>query len=232
MILRTHRRATVASVCIVVLVPLCLVTAAERPAPRFPLLFEADFENGALDAWQPTDPKAWRLETSDFGQCLALFRRSNYKPKVRSPFNINLIKDVVVTDFVLQGRMLSTTKNYAHRDLCLFLGYQDPTHFYYVHIANKSDAHANSIFVVDGKARVSIAEKRTKGTPWNDKWHTVRLERDVTSGAIRVFYDDRSEPIMTATNQRFKWGKTGVGSFDDTGRFDDIKLWGLKRTAQ
>jgi hypothetical protein len=34
-------------------------------------------------------------------------------------------------------------------------------------------------------------------------------------------------PVMTAVDNRFKWGKVGVGSFDDTGQFDDIKLWGI-----
>ena len=34
---------------------------------------------------------------------------------------------------------------------------------------------------------------------------------------------------MTAVNDRFDWGEVGVGSFDDTGQFDDIKLWGFER---
>ena len=192
-----------------------------------PVLFEADFEDGSLDAWEATDGGAWRIEDGLGGKVLALFRKSNYKPKVRSPFNINLIKDVNVASFVLEVKMLSTTRDYGHRDLCLFFGHQGPSHFYYVHIANKSDPHANSIFIVDGEPRVSIAKTRTAGTKWDDKWHTVRLVRNVEKGTIEVFFDDMNEPIMTAVDKRFKWGRLGVGSFDDTGRFDNVQLWGV-----
>jgi hypothetical protein len=196
---------------------------------KMPLVFEADFEDASLDAWQATDSTAWRIEDGQTGKMLALHKQSNYKPEVRSPLNINLIKDVVVGSFVLELKMRSTTKDYGHRDMCLFFGHQDPSHFYYVHIANQSDAHANSIFIVNGQPRVSIAKTRTEGTKWDDNWHSVRLVRDVEEGTIEVFFDDRAEPIMTAVDHRFKWGKVGVGSFDDTGRFDEIRLRGRKK---
>jgi hypothetical protein len=86
----------------------------------------------------------------------APFKQSQYRPKVRSLLNVNLIKDLVVGDFVLELKMLSMSKEYTDRDMCLFFGPQDPSHFYYVHIANRSDPSADSIFVVDDKPRVSI----------------------------------------------------------------------------
>jgi hypothetical protein len=193
------------------------------------LVFEADFEDGSLWDWQPTDPQAWRIEESGGNRVLALYKQSNYEPEVRSPVNINLIKDVEVGSFVLELKMRSTTKDYGHRDMCLFFGYQDPSHFYYVHIANQSDPHANSIFIVNGQPRVSIAKTRTEGTKWDDYWHTVRLERDIDRGTIKVFFDDGVEPIMTAVDHNFTWGMIGVGSFDDTGQFDDIRLLGQEQ---
>ena len=191
-------------------------------------MVSADFDDGKLDAWEATDPKACRTEEGRGGKVLALFGKSDYEPKVRSPYNISLIREPVVESFVLEVKMLSTTKNYEHRDLCLIFGHQDPSHFYYVHIANKADAHANSIFIVDGKPRESIAKTRTGGTKWDDQWHTVRLVRDVKNGTIEVFFDYKPDPIMTAVDHTFKWGRVGVGSFDDTGQFDDIRLWALK----
>lgn len=196
---------------------------------KMPLVFEADFEDGSLGVWQATDSAAWRIEDGRGGKVLALHKQSDYKPEVRSPRNINLIKDVVVGSFVLELKMHSTTRDYGHRDMCLFFGHQDPSHFYYVHIANASDAHANSIFIVNGEPRVSIAKTRTEGTKWDEGWHTVRLVRDVDRGTIEVFFDDFEEPIMTAVDHNFKSGQIGVGSFDDTGQFDDIRLRGLKK---
>lgn len=219
----------IVSVSLISLFVTAACNAPQKTCPeKMSLLFRADFEDASLEDWRPTDKNAWRIEQTPYGKVLSLFQQSKYEPKVRSPLNINLIPDAVVGSFVLELNMVSMTKDYAHRDLCLFFGHQDPSHFYYVHIANVSDAHANSIFIVDGKPRVSIAKTRTEGTKWDDNWHKVRLVRDIDKGTIEVFFDNRPEPIMTAVNHRFKSGRVGVGSFDDTGWFDNIKLFANK----
>ena len=107
------------------------------------------------------------------------------------------------------------------------LGYQDPSHFYYVHIAAKADAHANSIFIVNGKPRVSIATERTDGTDWGTDYHDVRIVRNCATGAIKVHYDDMDKPVMRAQDDTFKTGRLGFGSFDDTGNIDDVLIWGV-----
>jgi len=205
---------------------MCLLVKASDAELNGALMFEDDFEDGSLDEWQATDPSAWRIEEEpDGGKILALFRESNYQPEVRSPFNINLIKGIEIGSFVLELKLKSTTEDYNHRDLCLFFGYQDPSHFYYVHLGKTADPHANSIFIVDGEPRVSIAITRSDGTDWDEKWHRVRLVRDLEKGTIEVYFDDMSQSIMTAKHDRFASGRVGVGSFDDTGQFDDIRLW-------
>ena len=219
-------RTRIALLLLLVVTVGCTTQTRMLADKKLPLVFVADFEDAKLDGWQATDPNAWRIEDGRGGKVLAQFKQSNYKPSVRSPFNINLIRDVQVHDFELELKMRSTTKDYGHRDLCLFFGHQDPSHFYYVHIANQADAHANSVFIVNGEPRVSIAKTRTEGTRWDDNWHTVRLVRDVDRGTIEVYFDERPEPIMTAVDDTFKYGRVGVGSFDDTGQFDDIHLWG------
>ena len=201
------------------------VAAIEEPAV-WPLVFQADFEDGNLAAWGATDPSAWRIEGGHGGKVLSLFKNSSYSPPYRSPYNINLVRDVMVGSFSLELELLSTNSDYNHRDMCVFFGYQDPSHFYYVHMGKTADAHANSIFIVDDADRVSIAHYRTDGTPWDNNWHTVRLVRDVETGRIEVYFDGVSTPIMTAINHRFRWGRVGVGSFDDIGQFDDLQLRG------
>jgi hypothetical protein len=37
---------------------------------------------------------------------------------------------------------------------------------------------------------------------------------------------------MTAADKTFTGGRLGVGSFDDTGNWDDIKVWGTKADKQ
>ena len=199
--------------------------APAEPLKDLPVVFEEDFEKpDALAKWEPMDPGQWKIGADGETKVLSLHKKgSKYRPKVRSPRNFALIKDLWLGDFVMDLKMKSTTKPYGHLDLCLFFGHQDATHFYYVHMAPRPDAHAHSIFAVDAKPRVSIVKERNKGIEWGRTWHNVRLVRKVADGTIEVYFDDMAKPIMTTQDKRFAFGRVGVGSFDDTGIYDDIR---------
>jgi hypothetical protein len=119
----------------------------------------------------------------------------------------------------------STVDEYPHRDLCLFFGYQDPANYYYVHIGSQPDAVAHKVHVVDDADRISITNDHNSGVTWGSDWHRVRVIREIDTGTIEVYFDDMSSPIMTAIDSRFQLGKVGVGSFDDTGQFDEVRVW-------
>ena len=192
-----------------------------------PLVFHANFEDGSMSRWEPTDRSAWKVEAIDGNRVLSLFKkRSKYKPPVRSPLNRAIVKDLKLRSFVLDLRLQSTVPDYNHRDLCLFFGYQDESHFYYVHIGKRTDDYANQIFIVNDKPRTKISNRTTQGTNWSDDWHHARVVRDVEQGTIEVYFDDMDNPIMTAADKTFPTGQIGVGSFDDTGNFDDIRVFG------
>lgn len=192
------------------------------------LVFEDDFEKGA-DHWQPTDPKAWKIKQTDRGKVYNQFQQSKYEPPHRSPFNISLLKGVVVSDFVLKVKVQSTnTTAGAHRDMCLFFNYQDPTHFYYVHLGLKPDPHSSQIMIVNDAPRVMITKNKSPGIPWDDGWHDVKIVRRVGDGTIEVYFDDMDKPVMTAVDKTFTSGQVGLGSFDDHGNWDDFKLYGVK----
>ena len=193
---------------------------------KLPLVFCDDFQSGTSDDWVSGDPKAWKMTKLADNFVFEQFQQSKVTNPVRSPFNRCLIKEVTVGDFVLDLKFQSTKKDYGHRDLCLFFGFQDPSHHYYVHFGKKTDDHANQIFIVNDKPRTKISTKTTEGTNWDDEWHHARIVREVKSGKIEIFFDDMKTPVMTATDKTFAWGQVGIGSFDDTGRFDDVFLFG------
>jgi hypothetical protein len=201
--------------------------SAPREFQGLPLVYEENFDAG-IDKWQPTDAKAWSVIDENGNKAYALTGTSDYVPPVRSPLNISLIRELDLGDFVIEARIKQTGREYGHRDACIFFGHNDPSHFYYVHIASKADPHAHSIFIVNGEPRVSIAKERTDGVKWDDQYHTVRLVRKADSGLIQVYFDDMSKPIMTAEDKTFAKGRVGFGSFDDTIAVDDIRIWGKK----
>lgn len=190
------------------------------------LIYEHDFEDGQIDRYQPTDTTAWKLEKQADNHVIALIKKnSDYKPPVRSPLNRNLIRDLNVGTFVMDIRFQSTIPDYPHRSLCLFFGYQDDSHLYYVHFGKRTDDHANQVFIVNDQPRTKISTMTTPGTPWDDEWHRARIIRNVETGDIQVFFDDLTTPVMTATDTTFKEGRVGFGSFDDIGNFDDIRVY-------
>jgi hypothetical protein len=198
----------------------------EDETAGWPVVYESDFSSGSADGWTFADPEAWKVETKDARCFLSMLRDSNYKPPVRSPENIGWLTNPDVSDFVLDATVRSTQEEYGHRDICFLFNRVDATHYYYAHIATKADAHANSIFLVNGEPRVSIASERTDGTRWTEDWHRVRIVRRSESGEILVYFDNMEEPIMRAADKTLTKGTLGFGSFDDTGDLDEIVIRG------
>ncbi|MED6313655.1 MAG: hypothetical protein VX704_01315, partial [Verrucomicrobiota bacterium] len=107
--------------------------AQDTKGSKLPLIFEEDFEKGH-SRWEVTDAKSWSHRKEGSNQAFGINRRkSDYKPKVRSPYHIALIKGVEVADFELTFDVKSTKDTGGHRDCCVFFNWQDAEHFYYCH---------------------------------------------------------------------------------------------------
>jgi hypothetical protein len=213
---------------------LCMMTGRTLWAEtELPILLKEDFEHG-MDRWQTTDPdvtkSVWEIIMGgerEGNHVLRVTGPSPYQPPHRSPLSIALLRDVEVSDFELTARVQSTAPNAGpHRDLCLFWGYQDPAHFYYVHFGGKADPHACQIFIVNDADRQMITVDQASGTPWTDTWHDVKIVRHVADGTMAAYFDDMTKPLMTARDTTFAWGQVGIGTFDDSGNFDDVVLRG------
>jgi len=203
--------------------------ADANDADAWPLVYSEDFANGeSLENFSFSDHRAWRWSppTTGVPGALELAGESAYRPTHRSPYCIALLHGRVYQSFILEADLLQTGKEYGHRDLCLFFGFQDPERFHYVHLATQPDNHAHNVFLVDGAPRVKTSPIAASGVDWGTgEWHRVRLERDVEAGTTKVYFDDMTTPTLVARNETLTWGLLGFGSFDDTGRFTNIKIW-------
>ncbi len=194
-------------------------------------VFSDDFSEGS-SRWEMTDDQSWEIRTEDGNKVLALNKRvSNYQPKVRSPHNIALIRDLTTSDFRISFRVRSTLDTGNHRDCCVFFGYQDPEHFYYVHLGAKPDPASGQIMIVNGEPRRPLT-KNESSVPWDDQWHVVQLVRKSSTGAIEIYFDDMKTPFMTVTDHTFGAGRIGIGSFDDMNAFDDVRVFVPKEAAR
>jgi len=118
------------------------------------------------------------------------------------------------------------------RSLLIVLAYRDPAHFDYAHLsidaAEQQPVH-NGIFHVYGGERVRIsAERGPAAFAASGRWYHVTVSHDSNTGTIEVAVDGRAVPALRAVDLSLGPGRVGVGSFDETGAFKNIKITAAK----
>lgn len=205
--------------------------ALAQTASDLPVLAADDFEFAAAVRWRPCDPTRWRITEGEGGRFYEL-TAPGPAGKIRAPTSWSVIETESLSEFVLTGRFRCyTDPANDKRDLCVIFGFRDPEHFSYVHFSASSDGVHNIIGLVDGADRVRInrePEGRSVFRLTDKAWHIFKVTRSA-GGRIAAFIDDMTAPILTAEDGGRPLGRVGVGSFDDTGAFDDIVLRGRTR---
>jgi len=185
------------------------------------LQFRDDFEGGALSVWQFPYPEDWTILSEGANHYLHMLR--NREPGVpRRPLQFARLARAKVGSFDFQARVRREGTS-----MIVVFNYADTLHFYYAHLSSdygtKEPVH-NGLFIVNGEPRRRIAGTEAQPALPDRAWHTVRIRRDVPSGKIEVFMDNDREPRFQVVDHTFNCGEVGMGSFDETGDFDDIRL--------
>jgi len=204
----------------VVALSVLIARVAALPTP-LAVNFHDDFSSGKLDSWQFPFAEDWVVKEEGPLHYLHMLRSRD--PLVpRRPQQFALVKGVTVGSFTLETRVRREGSS-----MMIVFNYVDTLHFYYTHLSKdpgaKIDVH-NGIFLVDGAPRRRIAGLEAAPVLPDTNWHTVRVERDVKTGSIEVFVDQETQPRFSVVDKTFKCGRVGLGSFDETGDYTDVKL--------
>lgn len=188
-----------------------------------------NFENGQAESWKPNIPENWEVEEDD-GIWSYNLKKSGPMLDIRRPTSHSVLSSLDLTDFelIVSAKCFTDPSN-LYRDICLFFGYQDSLHYYYTHFSARSDDVHNIIAIVNGSPRKRISEQESGKSITRLKtkdWHTLKIKRNTESGLIEAYIDDMDVPILTANDKTFTHGKIGLGSFDDTGAFREVKIFG------
>jgi hypothetical protein len=207
-----------------------VLSGCRHGGPSPSIIVASDFESGSADGWRPNDPAHWRV-ADDNGSKVYELTAPGTQGQVRAPTSISVLAGHDVASFEFTGRLrCDTDPATAVRDMCVIFHYQDPTHFGYVHFAGTSDEVHNIIGLVDGADRVKINAEPAGASVFrltDRAWHSFKVVCDAGTGEIRAYLDDMTAPILTARDPTLGHGLVGVGSFDDTGAFDDLVLSSL-----
>ncbi len=128
-------------------------------------------------------------------------------------------------DFTAQVRSLENFNNNGGADLCFVYGYQDDRHYYYV-MFNRLSGDTR-VYKVRDNDRILVGDLGAF-IILDNLYHTVRLVR--SGGNLQVFWDNVLLGAV-ANDAEYGAGGLGVGSYNDTGIFDDICVKPLGGTA-
>jgi hypothetical protein len=183
--------------------------------------FRDDFEAGALHAWEFPYAEDWVIGGDAGNHFLHMLRRR--EPGVpRRPLQFARLRNVNVGSFKLQARVRREGTS-----MIVVFNYADTMHFYYAHLSSDRGTQQpvhNGLFIVNGEPRKRIAGTEADPALPDREWHRVRIERNVPSGLIEVYMDEEKGPRFSVVDRTLNCGQIGIGSFDEAGDFDDIRL--------
>lgn len=118
------------------------------------------------------------------------------------------------------------------RSVIIVFAYQDENHYNYAHISSdeaaKQNVH-NGVFHVFNGERVRISSLDGPASlPTND-WTPVKLVFDGETGKVYVEVNGKRNPSLEAVDMSLRWGRVGLGSFNETGDFRNVKITGETR---
>jgi len=181
-----------------------------------------DLDQTAMAGWHLPLPQDWEIATDGANRVLRL-AKSGPIGNPRRPVKFALWKAGCVSDFVSEVKMRRNDGS-----LLMAFGFQDRAHFYYAHVSrDDGDTRVhNGLFKVSGGERYRIGGAGSAPVLPTTRWHTVKVVRKAESGSIEVFVDGETEARFAVTDTSFQYGWVGLGSFDETGDFDDFRLTG------
>lgn len=186
----------------------------------------------AASDWDPITPEKWEFT----GEEVILREAGSPQPGPRRPFELaTLTTGPQFGDVRIDAEVrLDTPVTISNRDVIIVFGYQSPTRYYYAHLSQDNTIYPhNGIFRVDDADRFRIdhqwdpaASRGAEPAVTDADWHAVQVRHCPDTGAIEVYVDGASQPLMTATDTTFDHGRVGFGSFDNIGRLRGLVVTG------
>jgi hypothetical protein len=179
--------------------------------------------------WSVPNAADWKIENERDTPVLRLLVGREPLPGPRRPFQFAIASTPAFQTVQVEADLRPTK-----RSLMIVFAYHDPAHFDYAHLstdtAQKQPVH-NGVFHVYGGERVRISgDIGPAAFPAANQWYRVTLNYDGKSGEINVMVDGHAVPALHAFDVSLGAGQVGIGSFDETGDFRNVRIAGRDRT--
>jgi len=213
-----------------------LKTEPKRETPLLVTLRETFDLPEVSDNWSFRTPGLWHVASEGDRRFLQMNEppKRPMLPGVRRPQEYAIYNKYEFRSFNLSCRVrVDCDPSVRGRDVVIIFGRQDKTHYYYIHLSNRSDTVHNMLIRVDGDTRQPLLPAGSLPLTLTDNaWHKVDIQRDVEKGTITVYFDydaGHREPLIQITDRTYEWGFVGLGSFNDYGSFGRVVIEGEAR---
>lgn len=173
--------------------------------------------------WTVPEASDWKIADENGTQVLRLTTPRGPLPGPRRPIQFALADTPDLQKVTVEGDM----RPLGH-SLMIVFAYRDAEHFDYAHLSvdtASEQSHHNGIFHVYEGERVRISP--TDGPAAFEatgRWQHVQLVWDGATGEVRVSVDGKAIPALHAVDLSLRSGRVGLGSFDETAEFKNVKI--------
>lgn len=175
--------------------------------------------------WAVPNSSDWHVEQTNTSAVLHLLTGREPLPGPRRPIQFAIAETPPFHEVSVDADMKPLQKS-----LIIVFAYRDPAHFDYAHLSTDTGTkqpNHNGIFHVYGGERVRIsAETGPSAFAARERWHHVHLAFDGGTGRVQVSVDGQSVPALQAVDLSLSAGRVGIGSFDETGDFRNVRITG------
>jgi hypothetical protein len=190
------------------------------------LQYKQDFsKKKSLDGFNLSSGDTWVVAREKQNFYLEFSKQSSYNPAVKSPKNIGILSRYIFGDFILEADLQPAGRENDSLDICIFFGMKDSLLYYYVHLTSYP-ADSQNICIVNNSDQKEIPAATYERAKWvANKWHKLRIERNIVTKTITVFVDNLSNPLIIAKDRTLMMGYIGFGSYNGPGRIDNINIY-------
>ena len=183
-----------------------------------------NFDNGLLPfGWIPLTESRWSV-VNESGDNALFLNTSAYDPLSGLRLGEHITSPESYSDFSLSAEVKSNeSAGNANVDYALVFGFQDGENYYYM-LFYRTMSNAQ-LFLVDEGVRQEIATV-TESLLIDDEYHDVEVQR--TGDAIEVRFDNTV--VLQIVDSTFLAGKVGLGSYNDSAYFDNIRITAATNT--
>lgn len=173
--------------------------------------------------WTVPDAGDWQVLKEGSEEILHMTKGREPLPGPRRPFQFALCDMPPAREVTLEADIRP-----LKRSVMIVYAYRDEAHFNYAHLSSDRAAIQpvhNGVFHVFGGERVRIsAQDGPASFTAVNRWYHVKLSFNGAAGSVEVLVDNQPIPSLHAVDLSLTRGKVGLGSFNETGDFKNVKI--------